>query len=1194
MVSGGCAFVHDGNAWSSCVPTAANGTYTVSGLAAGSYRLYFSSPYSENLVSEYYNNTLGWNTATLIVVGSGALTGYDASLAAGGSMSGTLVRDADGTTVPGMCVDASGDPYGYQSTCVNPTDGTYTLRWLPPGNYRLTFSGPSLVREYYDNATDWSSAQVVTVGAGSQVTGINARLAKGAVISGKVTSQATSAALANVDVYVDGPIDNNGFSTGYYSWETPTATTGADGAYAVTDAPAGSYRLRFDAPAGYASEYYNDKPTYENADLVVVTAGGTASGTNAALSAGATISGRVTRAVGGAAVGDGSVNAVSSTGDNFGALLLGDGTYTLDGLPAGSYKLRFDSNDCCLITEYYNDKPDEASADPVTVAAGQNRTGVDAALALGGSITGTLVSSSGGGCVQAWPTGTPENNAGFCTSSGESYEVTELPVGNYTVMARSFTFNGEPEIRQYYNNVNVEASATPVPVASGQQTTGINFNLGLPVTLSGVVRDASNQPVKGVSVQLPGYPAATTDTTGSYSMSVPTGASTVEAEGICRAPVSKSVTLTANATLDFTVGGFTSACSVVASSWDTLTTTLPLTGDDASTTVTLPFGYSHAGATYTNAYVSTNGAVNFLAPDSTYTNTAIPAAAAPNATIYGFWDDLMVDGSSAVYGQTLGTAPNRRYVLEWRNVYALADPSQRFSFQIVLNEDPSQPVRLQYKDIVSGSPAAGSGATVGQENTAGTSGLQLSFNKSLLYDGLSVLAVRPESPALNVGFLRVTTSPALPSQITVDGTIADSWGLTWVKQPPGPHTVCFSSVEGYTTPSCQTVNVLAGQTTTVTGTFAARGYLRVVTSPAVNSLITVDGIPRNNWAMWTDIAVGSHQVCFGAVAGYTPPACQSVNLAAGTNPTVTGTFTPSAATGPTGLGFLRVTSSPARPTQITVDGVIADTWGLQWVKVPAGAHQVCFTSVAGYTTPACQPVTATAGATSTVTGTFVPRGYLQVSTSPAVAGRISVDGVGRDNWGLFTDLATGSHQVCFGAVAGFTPPTCQTVNVTAGATTQVTGSYTASAAATGLANIGYLRATTTPALPSQITVDGTIADTWGLNWLEIAAGSHTVCFGHVQGYTEPACATVNVIAGATTVVGGTFTQRGFLKVSTNPAQAATITIGNVAADDWGVFTDLPTGTYHVCFGPVTGKTAPACQDPVVSAGTTTNITGTYT
>jgi alpha-tubulin suppressor-like RCC1 family protein len=315
-----------------------------------------------------------------------------------------------------------------------------------------------------------------------------------------------------------------------------------------------------------------------------------------------------------------------------------------------------------------------------------------------------------------------------------------------------------------------------------------------------------------------------------------------------------------------------------------------------------------------------------------------------------------------------------------------------------------------------------------------------------------------------------------------------------------------------------------------------------------------------------------------------------------------GTGTPDSSLVPVGVSglstgqapaMLRVVTSPAVPSQISVDGAIADTWGLEWVKQSPGPHQVCFRAVAGYTTPPCQNVTLTAGATTVVTGTFVRRGYLQVTTSPAVASQIRVDGVPRDNWGVYTDLATGSHEVCFGAVAGYTPPPCQTVQVTAGTTTSVIGAFTASESS-GLAGTGLLRVTTSPALPSQITVDGVIADSWGLDWLQLTPGSRTVCFAAVEGYTEPACQSVSVTAGATTTVTGTFARRGFLKVLTSPALGATISIDGVTADDWGVFTDLPPRTYQVCFGAVAGRTAPACQSAVVTPGGTTTVTGTYT
>jgi hypothetical protein len=293
-------------------------------------------------------------------------------------------------------------------------------------------------------------------------------------------------------------------------------------------------------------------------------------------------------------------------------------------------------------------------------------------------------------------------------------------------------------------------------------------------------------------------------------------------------------------------------------------------------------------------------------------------------------------------------------------------------------------------------------------------------------------------------------------------------------------------------------------------------------------------------------------------------------------------------------GLLRVVTSPAVASQITVDGNIADTWGLDWLEIAPGSHTVCFTPREGFTTPACQTVAVTSGTTTAVTGTFVQRGFLHVFTSPALPSTISVDGIPRDDWGVFTDLPTGSHQVCFGLVKDFTPPACQTAIVTAGATTNITGTFTSSPGASGQTGVGLLRVVTSPAVASQITVDGNIADTWGLDWLEIATGSHTVCFTPREGFTTPACQTVAVTSGVTTAVTGTFVQRGFLHVFTSPASPGTVFINGIPSDDWGVFTDLPSASYQVCFGAVLGfANTPACQSAVVAAGSTTTITGTY-
>jgi hypothetical protein len=288
----------------------------------------------------------------------------------------------------------------------------------------------------------------------------------------------------------------------------------------------------------------------------------------------------------------------------------------------------------------------------------------------------------------------------------------------------------------------------------------------------------------------------------------------------------------------------------------------------------------------------------------------------------------------------------------------------------------------------------------------------------------------------------------VPSVISVDGIERDSWGINWASLPVGSHQVCFGKVLGWVTPACQTVNLTAGATTTVNGAFSQSGYLRVITSPAVASTITVDGVPRNDWGLWAEVAPGTYNVCFGNVSGFNVPSCRDVVVPAGSTATTTGTFTANAAApGPAGtFGFLRATTSPAQAAMISVDGEWRNNWGLDWVKLSTGSHEVCFGDAPDVTKPAsCQTVTITNGATSTATGTYAAKGFLRVLTSPALQANITVNGQVANAYGMWTSKAPGSYNVCFAAVPGYTTPACQNgVAVTSGNTTTITGTYVAS------------------------------------------------------------------------------------------------------------------------------------------------------
>ena len=311
--------------------------------------------------------------------------------------------------------------------------------------------------------------------------------------------------------------------------------------------------------------------------------------------------------------------------------------------------------------------------------------------------------------------------------------------------------------------------------------------------------------------------------------------------------------------------------------------------------------------------------------------------------------------------------------------------------------------------------------------------------------------VRNALPA-TTGLLRVTTSPPVPARISVDGIARNDWGLDWVTMLAGSHDVCWSGIVGFTTPACQTVTVIAGQTTVVTGVFAPQGLLQVGVSPAgLPSTVFVDGHIAEEYGLFSFIEPGAHQVCWGDVAGpWQAPACQTVTVTAGATAQVTGTFTPNASPtqgpapqlGPT--GFLRVRTSPAVASRIVVDGIARADWALTWVKMPIGSHQVCFTDVVGFATPACQTVVVALAATSEVVGNFAPNGLRQVAVAPAgLPVDVLVNGEPQNQFGAFAFAEAGTYEVCGTAIVGWIAPACTVVTVTGGVLAPVTLTYVA-------------------------------------------------------------------------------------------------------------------------------------------------------
>jgi hypothetical protein len=160
-------------------------------------------------------------------------------------------------------------------------EGKYEIAGLGEGQYDVSFSVPgesplNYLEQYYKGAASKAEAEPVTVAEGAVSTGIDAALLPGGTISGTVSSAATKATLSQVRVCARDALAE----------VERCAMNAADGTYAVSSLPTGSYRVHFEpfeTESKYAPQFYKDASTEAAAEAVAVTAGSSTTGIDAVL-----------------------------------------------------------------------------------------------------------------------------------------------------------------------------------------------------------------------------------------------------------------------------------------------------------------------------------------------------------------------------------------------------------------------------------------------------------------------------------------------------------------------------------------------------------------------------------------------------------------------------------------------------------------------------------------------------------------------------------------------------------------------------------------------------------------------------------------------------------------------------------------------------------------------------------------------
>ncbi len=520
-VSGG----PDGN-YGNEVWTAANGSYSVKQLLKGTYTANFAGGCGSkgSYAPQAWQDT-NFDTPTPIQVGTGQdVTGISAVMQPGATITGRVTNSA-GQGLRNACIVAGPSVLMQESggaladgLAFSGRGGTYRAANLPPGQDDLSFTdcslrGPDYAAQWYRAKPYPIGASAVWAGAGITTSGIDAVLPAGGALGGQIR---TAAGRHPAGICLDATDLRTGYQLpGFGVLFVGGTVTG----YTLSHQLPGPYQIAFGGSCvglNFATQWYRDSATRRGAARVVIRANHTTTGISSALVKGGTIAGHVTAA--GSATPLSNVCVFAQDPSQYYFYGFGrtnkHGFYRVVGLNTGSYELSF--SPC-------NSGGADNAADLVLpkvahVRTGQPTTGVDASLAAGGTVAGTV---SGGTpvaglpniCVQA--TGVNVDAASETSTAGDgSYQLQNLPQGSYLV---SFAAQPYCDDSGLFAPQNYKA---PVSVTAGGTTSAVDVTLGADGTISGTVANTHGSKLAGVCVTAfgPTGPVVATTSAGRYTI----------------------------------------------------------------------------------------------------------------------------------------------------------------------------------------------------------------------------------------------------------------------------------------------------------------------------------------------------------------------------------------------------------------------------------------------------------------------------------------------------------------------------------------------------------------------------------------------------------------------------------------------------------------------------------------------------
>ncbi|MCA1839242.1 MAG: hypothetical protein LC723_02765, partial [Actinobacteria bacterium] len=154
-----------------------DGSWKISGVMPGDYKVVFYDCDSGTYAEQWYNNKSTWATADVVSVAPDqSVGGIDAHLAISGWITGTLTQ-ADGSPVS-TCIEAYRQDGSYSGGGYSEGDGTYSMKVGTTGDYKVGFGcyDDKYRNEFYNDKADFGSADLVHVTKGEGTPGVDAVL----------------------------------------------------------------------------------------------------------------------------------------------------------------------------------------------------------------------------------------------------------------------------------------------------------------------------------------------------------------------------------------------------------------------------------------------------------------------------------------------------------------------------------------------------------------------------------------------------------------------------------------------------------------------------------------------------------------------------------------------------------------------------------------------------------------------------------------------------------------------------------------------------------------------------------------------------------------------------------------------------------------------------------------------------------